>query len=223
MAELDLFEALFTQRAIRHYRSDPVPEGLIWQCLDAAIRAPSGTNRQPWEFFVLQDPAVKAKAAALYREARYLRAGRKTSYDFTEKGYQESGYADYLADHIHEAPAIVIFGVDVDRSALPTGHYASIFPAVQNFFLAARGLGLGTCMATVFRHRENEFRALLGIPDNIELVALTPLGYPQGRGFLPSLRRPIEEVTHFDGWGKRLTWERPAGWPPGGEYVPPRQ
>ncbi len=220
MPEPSFLEMLFTQRAIRHYRPDPVPLEAIWKCLEAATKAPTGTNRQPGEFFVIMDPAVKAKAAALYKEAKYLRAGRKTSYDATEKGHQEQDYADYLADHMHEAPVIVIFGVDITRSAFPTGHYASIFPSVQNFFLAARSMGLGTCMTTVFRHREKEFRELLGAPDNIELVALTPLGYPQGRGFLPSLRRPIEEITHFDRWGSYKTWQRPPGWPPGGVFVP---
>ena len=80
---------------------------------------------------------------------------------------------------------------------------ASIYPAVQNLMLAAMGLGLGTVLTTVHRHREAEIKALLGIPQDVDTVALVPMGYPaEGVRFGPTRRRPLEEVAFRDTWGQ---------------------
>ncbi len=91
----------------------------------------------------------------------------------------------------------------VQRSAIapasPAG--ASIYPAVQNLMVAARALGLGTTITTLHREHEAEVKELLGIPDDVETMALIPVGRPRGR-FGPGLRRPVEQVTYWDRWGE---------------------
>ncbi len=80
--------------------------------------------------------------------------------------------------------------------------YASVYPAVENLILAARSLGLGTCLTTVFRVYEAEVRATCGIPDRYEVVALLPLGHPLGHwGVAP--RRPASSLTHWNRWGDK--------------------
>ncbi|MCH8284274.1 MAG: nitroreductase family protein, partial [Chloroflexi bacterium] len=82
------------------------------------------------------------------------------------------------------------------RESLRGSH---IFPAVQNLMLAAWGLGLGTVLTTVWRHRDEEMRALLGVPDDIEMAALIPLGHP-AKAYGPPKRRAIDDVVSYDRW-----------------------
>jgi nitroreductase len=80
--------------------------------------------------------------------------------------------------------------------------FASVYPAVQNFMLAARGLGIGTTLTTVYRVYQQEVRDILGVPEQFEIVALVPMGRPRGRfGVAP--RRPVEAVTHWDTFGNK--------------------
>jgi nitroreductase len=80
--------------------------------------------------------------------------------------------------------------------------YASVYPAVQNFMLAARGLGIGTTLTTVYRIYEDDVRGVLGIPDRYEVVALVPMGRPRG-SFSAPRRRPPERATHWNRFGER--------------------
>jgi nitroreductase len=120
--------------------------------------------------------------------------------------------ARYLADHLGEAPVLVLAlmpTIDMtlhdDEGPLDVGTpYASAYPAVQNFCLAARSFGIGTALTTVYRIYENELRELLGIPARYEIIALLPMGRPAGRfGVAP--RRPAERSTHWDRYGNRRT------------------
>lgn len=217
---MDLMEAIMTTRAIRRFSDEPVTDEEIATCLKAAVQAPSGGNIQPWQFLVARDPELKRGIGEIYLRAwnRYRPAVQKVM----PPPRNEAGAArlqriidssQHLAAHFGEAPALVAFlmpnismTLSDEQGPMDTGTpYASVFPAVQNFMLAARGLGIGTTLTSVYRIYQKEVRALLGIPENFEIVAIVPMGRPKGHfGVAP--RRPAEAVTHWDRFGnKRAT------------------
>ncbi len=205
MPDISLFEALRTQRAIRRFSADPVPDDAIHTLLEAAIKAPSGANRQPWYFIVIRDAETKNRIGEWYLDGWNIAyGGTQPGQGISSPVYQS---ADNLAYHMGESPVLIL--VCVDRGAAGTGPGpitagASIYPAVQNLLLAARGLGLGTVLTTLHRRHEDEIKELLGIPGNVETVALIPVGYPaEGERFGGSRRRPVEEVSFYERWGQR--------------------
>jgi nitroreductase len=214
---MELYEGILTTRALRRYTDEPVSDDDIVACLRAANQAPSGGNIQPWQFLVVTDPDLRAQVGDLYGRAyrRYekaLLAVRPPSpREDDEASFQRTLDASrHLADHLGEAPALVLFlmpDVDLtltdDQGPLDIGTtYASVYPSVQNFMLAARSRGLGTVLTTVYRIHHDELRAVLGIPDRFEVVALVPVGHPTGR-FGEARRRPVERVTHWNRFGEK--------------------
>ena len=203
--DIGLFEAIYTQKAIRRLKPDPVPDELIDKLLDAAIRAPSGGNQQPWSFIVIKDPETKKKIGEWYLDAwnqTYDRIPQEQRDKFEPPFARVYRSAQHLAHHMGEAPVQVLVcarATPVPNAIVGASHYGSIFPAVQNLLLAARGLGLGACLTTLHKMHEQEVKDLLGIPENIETVALIPVGYPLGR-YGPVERRPVEEVVHRERW-----------------------
>lgn len=207
MEEIGLFEAIESQRQITRYRPDPVPREALERIIDAATKAPSGGNHQPWEFIVLTDRALITRVGQIYRDAWLGAVGATPAPD--ESPVYRS--ARYLAHHMPDVPAMILVCADHRRGAAPVTpgeplvrgrHAQSIWLAVQNLFLAARALGLGTRLTTAHLRREAEIKALLGIPDHVETMALIPVGYPRGR-FGPTVRRPAAEVTSYDRYGNR--------------------
>jgi len=207
---MDFFDVVHTQRAIRRLKTDPIPPDVIRQMLEAAICAPSGGNRQGWRFIVVQDTAVKARIAALYRDSFAQLVSTVPTYQQATKAPAGSPdrkmieSAQHLADHMAEAPVLILACMTTDgvRPGVTSG--ASIYPAVQNIMLAARALGIGSTLTTVHhRFRHAEVRAALGVPDDVEVVALIPLGYPLGKFGRPP-RRPLAEVAYADRWGAPL-------------------
>ena len=199
----DLFEAIRTQRAVRHFKPDPVPDGLVRQVLEAAIRAPSGGNSQPWTFLVLLDPAVRRQVAAHYKRAWDGANLSRLANDSDRSKARVYRSATYLAEHMAEVPVLILACIRHGGGPSTIGRGASIYPAVQNMMLAARGLGLGTVITTVHKRYESEIKELLGIPENVETAALVPLGYPSDESlFGGSGRRPVEEVAYQDRWGQ---------------------
>ena len=224
MAEIGLFEAIYSARSIRSLKPDPVPEELITAVLDAAIRAPSGGNTQSWAFVIVRDPEQRRLLGIIYRkasdiaEAVYAARGRPPH--LTERQFARlmtSGA--HLWEHMGEAPVLLIpcsrRPVLPSREALPPDiaarwqdevtyadriRGASIYPAVQNVILACRGLGLGTVITTNHIRCEGEVKALLGIPEDVTTYALMPIGWPLDK-FGPLTRRPLTEVAHADRWG----------------------
>jgi len=214
---MDLIEGLMTTRAMRRYSDEPVSDEEIITCLRAALQAPSGGNIQPWQFLVVTDPQKRARLGEIYRRAytRYEAAMLPTVPPFRDEE-QRAGFdrtvaaSRHLADHLGSAPVILLFlmpsitmtlsdeGGDLDVGT----PYASLYPAVQNFMLAARGLGLGTALTTVHRIYQDEVRALFEIPDRFEIPALVPVGRPTGKfGVAP--RKPLEKLTHWNTYGSR--------------------
>ena len=195
--EIGLFEAMYTQRALRHLKPDPIPDELIKKVIDAGIHAPSGGNQQRWAFVVIKDPEVKRKMAELYRaEGRPDHGAAET---WSERNAAES--ANYLADHAEDVPVWIL--ACTQHPGTDIHHGASIYPAVQNMLLAARGLGLGSVMTTrVRRGFEPQMREWVGIPDGFVTAAMIPLGYPQdGYGYGPTTRKDASAVTHWERWG----------------------
>ena len=201
--EISLFDAMHTQRAIRRFTDDPVSDAVIQRILEAAVRAPSGRNTQPWRFIVIRDAPTKQKIGEYYRRACEKAGIGQEPIPGLSKKVNES--VAHLANHMGDAPVLMLVCYEyvteeaVGSSTLLTG--SSIYPAVQNLLLAARALGLGTALTTVHSMFEDEIKALLGIPANVQTAALIPLGYPSAEErFGGSRRRPVAEVTHFDRW-----------------------
>lgn len=209
-----------TARAVRRFSDEPVTDDELWAILDAAQRAPSGGNIQPWHFLVLTDTAAKQAVAGVYLRAydRYERALLASLPPFRsaddEASFHRSVRASrHLAEHLADAAVIVCVlrpaGLDLtlhdDEGPLDIGHLcASVYPAVQNLLVAARSLGIGGTLTTVARVLPDDLRAATGMPDHLELAALVPLGRPSG-SFGEPRRRPVETVTHWNGWGERRT------------------
>ena len=199
---MDIFETIYTLRAMRRLKTDPVPEELVWKVLEAAIRAPSGGNLQPWGFVVVTDAAKKKKIGEWYLDGWNKMYGPALDAAMADPVRGKTmRSADHLANHIAEAP-VLIFATVHDELASVSGAGPNIFPAVQNLMLAARALGLGTTLTTLHKTHDAEVKALLGIPEGVETMAMIPLGWPKGK-FGTGARRPVEEVTHWDAWGTK--------------------
>ena len=198
MQEVGLFEAIYSQRSFTRFKSDPVPRVAIEQIIDAATKAPNGGNFQPWEFIAITDPEVIAMVGNVYREmvSEFLAARP----DADESPVFRA--ARYLGDHMHEVPAMILVCVDHARvdhgsssrsgqtGAFVRGSLASyIWPAVQNMFLAARALGLGTRLTTAHIGEEGRIKEILGIPDHVETVMLPPLATPGAASAPPNAAR----------------------------------
>jgi len=204
---MDFFDVVTTQRAIRRLKTDPIHGAVLRQIMDAAICAPSGGNRQGWSFVVVRDPAKRARLGELYREAwgelmkvPYYAGAAKEPADSPAGRMLAS--ARHLGEHMGEAPVLILACIALDPGVNPTlTTGASIYPAVQNIMLAARALGIGSCITTIHRFRDAQVKELLGIPAEIETAALIPLGYPLGKFGRPP-RRPLREVAFVDRWGQ---------------------
>ncbi len=199
---MDIFEAINSQRAMRRLKPDPVPEELIWKLLDAAVKAPSGGNRQPWNFIVIRDDETKAKIAEWYLDGWNKAYGPvKQAAMANPASARTYSSADHLANHLAEVPVLIIATINTAGVAPVSTSGASIYPAVQNLMLAARALGLGTTITTLHRTHETEVKQLLGVPEGVDTMALIPLGYPVGK-FGPTNRIPTEKVVYWDKWGQ---------------------
>lgn len=226
---LDLLTGLATTRAIRRYRSDPLPEDDLATILWHATRAPSGSNRQPFRFLVLRDGPQATRARELLGAAfRRLWAAKRRAdgYDGGSGARDDSPKArmaatmQHFVDHFEEAPVVVLACLVRYRDPDPA-EGASIYPACQNLLLAARALGYGGVVTMWHGYVEDELRQVLGIPPEVAICATIPLGRPVG-GHGPVRRRPLSELVFEDAWGSSAGWARD---PEGTEFTsagPPR-
>jgi nitroreductase len=173
---MDVFDAIRKRRAVRLYRPDPVSREQVLAILDAGNRAPSGLNRQPWEFLIVTGNTVLEMGRS-YRSTldEYLSHWDKSPMrDFiTREGFIR------FAETYGGAPVVIVVLVPTDP--LPNFKKAdleSASAALENLMLAATALGLGTCWMTGPLRDEPALRRILAIPDDREIVAVTPLGYP---------------------------------------------
>jgi nitroreductase len=206
---MDLYEALYTTRAMRRVKPEPLPTEAVTRMLDAAIRAPSGSNMQNWRILLVESPEKRAALGPLYRDA--YRTLQDTVYAGARERAEAAGdeallrvmrSSDWMAEHFEEYPLVALF---YDRND-PSG--ASIYPAVWSFMLAARGMGIGTTLTTIlgaFTH--DEVAELFEVPRDKGwmLRAAVPCGYPLGRWGL-ARRKPAHHVAFIDVWGEAPQW-----------------
>jgi len=206
----DFSEIVRTARAQRRLRPDPIDDATIERIVGAARHGPSGMDLRPARFVVVLDAALRAELGALYarawQSARLIYGARPAQSAREAKMIAD---VEHLAGRFGEAPAIVaacldrrLLGAMVDERLEwrdPVPALASILPAVQNLILAARAEGVGTVLTTLHRARHDELRALLGIPEAVEVVALLPLGWPE-EPFRPLRRPPVRTIAHRDRW-----------------------
>ena len=182
---------------MRRLKTDPVSDEDVWKLLDAAIKAPSGGNSQPWNFLVVRDPETKRKIGEYYLDAWDKSYGSGPGQAMKERMGGVYTSAEHLAHHLAEAPLFIIATSRGGASNPMVG--ASIYPAVQNLMLAARALGLGTTLTTLHKLHEKEVKELLGIPDDVATMALIPVGWPKGKFGVPP-RIPTEKVVYWEKW-----------------------
>jgi len=205
---MPLDEAMETQRAIRRLKPDPVDDQLVLRLIDLAIRAPTGSNAQNWEFIVVKDLKIKKGLARLNRSA--LRLGRQIARWTTSRDSRRGKILDavqWQADHFEEIPVIVVAclkGFYIPFLHISTtSYFGSIFPSVQNLLLAARAVNLGATLITIPLWNLISVRRILGLPWNVTPCAVIPLGWPLGH-YGPTTRKAIHEVVSFDRFGNRL-------------------
>ena len=209
---LDVLEAIHSTPARRYLKPDPIPEDVIWTLLDAAIRGPSGGNKQGWGWVVVTDHEVKRQIQAWYLEGWEGAYGRRreeilTDSDDAGLGRRSFRSAEHLAYHLHEAPVWLIAVQRNAREDRMGG--SSIYGAVQNLMLAARAYGIGTTLTSLYAAHEEEVHALLGLPEDAKTMGLVPLGYPARGRWAEPRRRPVEDVTHWGRWGEQRARHRP--------------
>lgn len=197
-------EAMFSQRAIRRMKPDPIPVKDLKLILDAGSKAPNGGNRQPARFLLITDRTVIQDLGKLYREAWWAKRAdekqpwtRREDIPEHEKNHRS---AARLADEIKDVPCIVI-------ATAPSAQLAhSVLPACQNLMLAARALGVGSVLTTLHPKVMERVHALLKIPKEVQILHVIPLGYPQGH-FGPNSRLPTSQTTYFNTWGSPVPWK----------------
>ena len=191
--KISLFDAISTQRAIRRFTVKAVFDEAIETILSAATRAPSGGNLQPWRFV-----EIKRRLGEWYLSAWQTATAGMTILTQPYRRGAELSYQTMVA------PALILVCIDHGEAGVrpgPVTQGASIYPAIQNLMLAARGLRLGTVLTTLHTQYEAEIKTFLHIPSSVETAALIPVGYPaEGERFGGARRRPLSEVVFHDRW-----------------------
>ncbi len=211
--QIPLEHAMETQRAVRRVLPDPVDDAIVRRCIELALRAPTGSNGQNWEFVVVKDRAVKAELAKQYRRAwKIYRAAGERAVEMDDGMRKVLGAVQWQVDHFEDIPVMVVACLKSSLRAgqrvpfMPTppmaeaSFYGSIFPSVQNLLLAARAMGLGASLITLPLWSHMVARRVLGLPMSVTPACVVPLGWPEGR-YGPTTRRPVDEVVHLDRYG----------------------
>ncbi len=209
---MDIYEALYTTRAMRKLKPDPIPYEVQARILDAAIRAPH--IGEGWRFLLVDDPEIKSQLAPLYRQASERMMGApfealaaQVEADSSMARILRSGI--HLIDHFAEVPLLLIgFGRTKDGSG--------IYPALQNAMLAARAEGIGSTLTAMLQsYFAEEVFSILGVPkdEGWYMHGVVPMGYPLGKWGVGA-RKPVQEVAARNSWQGDLGFTVPAPlWP----------
>lgn len=215
LIDLSADDVLNTTRAVRKRLdfSRPVDDDLIRECVATAMQAPSGSNNMTMRFVVVKDPDKRRAIGDLYRESFdiyrqmpfYAGALKKESAEEQAQQDRVVDSAGYLAEHMGDAPALVI-GVTSGRAEnVPAMAAASmmgnILPGMWSFMLAARARGLGTAWTTVGLFKEREIAEVVDLPfDEFQQACLTPLAHTIGTDFKRAQRPDPDTIIHWDTW-----------------------
>ncbi len=195
---MDTFEALYTTRAMRRLKPDPIPADVVARILDAGVRAPSPGATQAWRFVVVDNPEVMAQLGEVWRTARdAVLVAMPNLYSSAA----QAASSQALYDDFDQLPLLVL-GYGPDGLGATT-----VVPALWSMCLAARAEGIGSAFTTLLTRSEPEVNAILGVPADagVRLVASVPMGYPMGRwGVAP--RQPAHEVSFANRWGAAPQW-----------------
>lgn len=203
---------LETTRSVRKRLdlSRPVDRDVVKRCLDIATQAPTGSNQQGWKWLIVTDAEKKARIAEHYKQAWYeysREVGRFTANTpRSEQMQRVVSSAQYLADHMGEAPMMIFACVEGRAtnsfSASSAGLYGSIIPAAWSLMLALRARGIGAAWTTLHLTYEKECNEILGIPDSVTTAVLLPVAYYRGETFQKADRIPASELTYWESWGE---------------------
>lgn len=170
---MDVCDAITIRKSVRAYLDKPVEEEKLNAVLEAARLAPSASNRQEWRFVIVRDKEVRSKVA--------MAAGQQM--------------------FVAQAPVIIAACAETDGHLMTCGEACypiDVAIALDHLTLRAVELGLGTCWIGKFN--ADEVKKILGIPDEIKVVQLMPLGYPVEPDAVPKKRRALAEIVKFDRW-----------------------
>jgi nitroreductase len=206
-------QLLSTTRSVRK-RLDleqPVDHAVVLECLDLALQAPTGSNRQGWHWMFITEPEKKKALADLYKAnfIAYRDGGARPTYDDADTRAQRQSAvtdsANYLADHFHEVPILMIPLIEGRLDNLPAfaaaSTWGSLLPAVWSFMLALRSRGLGSAWTTLHLPSEREAAEILDIPfDKYTQGGLFPIAHTIGLDFKPAARIPTDQIVHWNSW-----------------------
>jgi nitroreductase len=210
---LSVDEVLTTTRSVRK-RLDLerlVPREVLLECLELAVQAPTGSNAQGWQWVFVEDADKKKALGDIYR-ANFTWYRQMPEPEYAEgdtRGERRQlvvSSAEYLAEHMHEAPWLLVPCLEgrVDEAPqMASSFWGSLLPAVWSYMLALRSRGLGSAYTTLHLIGDGEKQAaeVLGIPfEKYSQGGLFPIAYTKGTDFRPAKRRPVEEIVHFDSW-----------------------
>jgi nitroreductase len=207
-------ELLTTTRSVRK-RLDfdrPVEREVVMECLEIALQAPTGSNRQGWEWVFVEDADKRLALRDIYRPNFQLyRSMPRPQYESDDpraaRADSVADSADYLSENFHRAPILLIpchKGKPEDSTGgMSASFWGSLLPAVWSFMLALRERGLGSAWTTLHLINGGEQKAaeLLGIPfDRYSQAGLFPIANTKGTDFKPASRLPASAVAHWDAW-----------------------
>ena len=229
-----LFDIMYSCRAMRRFKTDPVPEEVLVKLVESATQAPSSSNNQCWRFVIVRDRATKARIKAnwskgwdWYQET-LASAPARPGEDLDGRLRQRKA-GQYMIDHMEDIPALIFVCMKKDEAiatalqspkvitaairhfgfggmmkflmgagkAGSTGIDSTAYPAVQNLLLSARALGLGAVLTTPHLFTPGAYEEILGIPSDVTLTAVIPVGYPKGK-FGPVSRPPARSLISWD-------------------------
>jgi nitroreductase len=206
-------QLLSTTRSVRK-RLDlerPVAHATVLECLDLALQAPTGSNRQGWHWMFITEPEKKKALAELYKKnfLAYRDSGARPTYDESDTRAQRqtavTDSANHLAEHFHEVPILMIPLIEGRLDNLPAfaaaSTWGSLLPAVWSFMLALRSRGLGSAWTTLHLPSEREAAEILDIPfDRFTQGGLFPIAHTIGTDFKPAARIPTDQIVHWNTW-----------------------
>jgi len=209
---MDVYEAIYTTRAMRRLSPEPIPEELLPKLFDAAIRGPNSGNTQLFRFLCVTDPGMKKTIQGIYRECltelnstKYAGAQDKIANGDPDdpdvvQTMKVDKSAQWLANNLDTAPMLIfVFGKQ--------GGETTTYPCLWNLCLAARSEGLGTAVTSLLKLQKERVEDLLGMPkgDVWHMHGMVPIGYPTGKWGVPP-RQPAHTAVYSETWGEPPSW-----------------